>query len=176
MFNEQFILGIKMAGLPLEEILFFLTVPFACLFTWEMIVRLLPARLTKAGLFIQRMFYFIPVIGFWLLLIGRQYTGLVLIFLTLAVLLDHYLGTRLVYQRRFYWYLLLIIIFTLLFNGYLTWRPVVLYDELYQLGFRIFTIPVEDFGYGVSLLFLCTILYEKFKRQKVSILMENKST
>jgi lycopene cyclase domain-containing protein len=175
-FNERFILGIKIAGLPIEEILFFITVPFACLFTWEMITRILPDVRTNAGIFIQRMLYFFPVLGIWLFISGRQYTGLVLIFLALAVTLDKILGTGLVYLRRFYWYLLAIIVFTLLFNGYLTWRPVVLYGEAYQLGFRIFTIPIEDFGYGVSLLFLCTILYEKFKNKKASLLAETKTT
>ena len=176
MFNEQFILGIKIAGLPIEEILFFLTVPFACLFTWEMITRIFPDVRTNTGLFAQRISYILPVLGLWLILTGRQYTGFVLIFLALAVSLDKILGTGLIYQRRFYLYLLIIVIFTLLFNGYLTWRPVVLYDEAYQLGFRIFTIPIEDFGYGVSLLFLNTILYEKFKSKKTSFLTEIKKT
>ncbi len=176
MFNERFILGIKIAGLPIEEILFFLTVPFACLFTWEMITRILPDVRTNAGLFIQRISFIIPVLGLWLILTGRQYTGLVLIFLALAVSLDKIFGTGLVYQRRFYLYLLTIVVFTLLFNGYLTWRPVVQYDEAYQLGFRIFTIPIEDFGYGVSFLFLCTVLYEKFKSKKASLLAETEKT
>ena len=176
MFNERFILGIKIAGLPIEEILFFLTVPFACLFTWDMMTRMFPDVRTNCGLLTQRISYILPVLGLWLILTGRQYTGFVLIFLALAVSLDKILGTALIYQRRFYLYLLFIIVFTLLFNGYLTWRPVVQYDEAYQLGFRIFTIPIEDFGYGVSLLFLNTILYEKFKSKQASLLTEIKKT
>ena len=54
----------------------------------------------------------------------------------------------------------------LIFNGYLTWRPVVLYSEAYQLNIRIFTIPIEDFGYGYALILLCTILYEYFNRRQ----------
>ena len=38
-FNEKYVLGITIFNLPIEEILFFITVPFACLFTWEMIIR-----------------------------------------------------------------------------------------------------------------------------------------
>jgi lycopene cyclase domain-containing protein len=33
-FNDQYITGIKFMGLPLEEILFFLTVPFSCMFIY----------------------------------------------------------------------------------------------------------------------------------------------
>jgi lycopene cyclase domain-containing protein len=100
--------------------------------------------------------------------IGKQYTGLVFIFLAIAILLDYILKTDLVFQKRFYFYLAVIIGFTLIFNGYLTWRPVVLYGESYQLGFRIFTIPIEDFGYGIALLFMCTSIYEKFKMKKIN--------
>jgi hypothetical protein len=38
---------------------------------------------------------------------------------------------------------------------------VVLYDAAYQLDLRIFTIPVEDFFYGSSLILGCTTVYEK---------------
>lgn len=36
-FNPKFNLGIYIANLPLEEILFFFAVPFACLFLWLVI-------------------------------------------------------------------------------------------------------------------------------------------
>jgi hypothetical protein len=45
---------------------------------------------------------------------------------------------------------------------------VVTYGESYQIGLRIFTIPIEDFGYGISLIFLCTIVYEKLKSIKLN--------
>jgi lycopene cyclase domain-containing protein len=78
--------------------------------------------------------------------------------------MDQLLNTRLLFDKRFYFYLLLIFIFTLIFNGYLTWRPVVTYGIEYQLNFRIITIPVEDFFYGISLLFMNTIIYKMLLR------------
>jgi hypothetical protein len=44
---------------------------------------------------------------------------------------------------------------------------VVLYGEAYQLGWRVITIPVEDFGYGFSLIFLCTVIYEALKQKYI---------
>jgi lycopene cyclase domain-containing protein len=165
MFNPQYTLNYRIAHLPIEEWLFFFTVPSACLFTWEMIIKRYDGSRVKFGKAIRYLAFVLPAIGAWLFLSGIQYTGLVFIFIALAVFLDQYLKTDLIFQKRFYLYLALIIFFTLIFNGYLTWRPVILYGESYQLGLRIFTIPVEDFGYGISLLFLCTILYERLKNK-----------
>ena len=34
-FNPDYVIGIYFFGLPLEEVCFFIFVPFACIFTWE---------------------------------------------------------------------------------------------------------------------------------------------
>jgi len=164
MFNEKYISGLYIAGLPIEEWLFFITVPFACLYTWEMIIKRKDSREISIPLIVRISFILPAPAGIILYFYGLQYTGLVLVFITMSIALDFFLGTRLIYQKRFYLFLFYIILFTLIFNGYLTWRPVVTYGELYQIGFRIFTIPVEDFFYGISLLYLNTIFYEKFRR------------
>jgi lycopene cyclase domain-containing protein len=36
-FNEKYITGIKIINLPVEEILFFIIIPFCALFTWEVV-------------------------------------------------------------------------------------------------------------------------------------------
>ena len=36
-FNEKYITGLKIISLPVEEILFFLVIPFCALFTWEVV-------------------------------------------------------------------------------------------------------------------------------------------
>ena len=162
-FNSQYTLDFRLAHLPIEEWMFFLTVPVACLFTWEMILRRSRGSRTDIGKMIRYSAFVLPILGIGLFSLGKQYTGLVFIFIAIAIYMDYYFKTDLVLQKRFYVYVALVIIFTLVFNGYLTWRPVVLYEVSYQLDFRIFTIPIEDFGYGLALVFMCTILYERFK-------------
>ena len=157
-FNPKYVSGIKIINLPIEEILFFITVPFACLFTWEMIIRRAKEKQIDMQGFRLILYLALPA-GIYFFSIGKQYTGLTLSFIFLANLVDQFLKTNLLFDKRFYFYLLLIVIFTLIFNGYLTWRPVVTYGVEYQLDFRIITIPIEDFFYGISLLWMNTSLY-----------------
>ena len=168
-FNENYILGIKFFNLPVEEILFFISVPFACLFTWEMIIR---RTREKEIMWINKIriyLYLLIPIGIWIFISGKHYTGLATSFLGLSILLDRLLNTNLMLQRRFYFYLLFVLMFTLIFNGYLTWRPVVTYSVQYQLDFRIFTIPIEDFVYGTALIFMNTSIYEKIINKRESL-------
>jgi lycopene cyclase domain-containing protein len=158
-FNPEYVSGIKIVNLPIEEILFFITVPFACLFTSEMIIRRLKEKQIDMH-WLRLLLYLALPAGIYFFSIGKQYTGLTLSFLFIANLVDQFLKTNLLFDKRFYFYLLLIVIFTLIFNGYLTWRPVVTYGVDYQLDFRIITIPVEDFFYGISLLWMNTSLYK----------------
>jgi lycopene cyclase domain-containing protein len=162
-FNQRYTLDFRLAGLPLEEWLFFFTVPFAGLFVWEVTAHYFPKREIS---FLQRAraaLYFLPLPGAVLFAFGKEYTGLMLVFLGAAAILDRALNSSIFLQQRLLTYLACIFILIMMFNTYLTWRPVVLYGEQYQLGVRLGTIPVEDFGYGISHLLLAAIVYEKLK-------------
>ena len=147
-FNEKYILGITIFNLPIEEILFF-------------IIRRTEEKVLVWINKIRPFIYLTIPIGIFFFISGKHYTGLALSFLGIAVLLDQLLNTNLMLEKRFYLYLSLVLLFTLIFNGYLTWRPVVTYGVDYQLDFRIITIPVEDFVYGTALIFMNTAIYKK---------------
>ncbi len=165
-FNERYILGIKFLKLPIEEWLFFITIPYASLFIWEVFAAYFTNREFKRLQIIRSILYFAIPIGMILFLVGKEYTGLVLIVLGLVALLAWKLKTNMFIQLRTIQYMAISTLAMLIFNGYLTWRPVVLYGEAYQLGIRIFTIPIEDFGFGYALILLCTIFYEYFRRRQ----------
>lgn len=168
-FNHNFTLPYRFLGLPLGEWLFFWTVPLACLFTWETALAPLKPASTAPGN---------PKKGSWaplyvaiaLFIISTfatdgqlEYTALATASLALVIVLDFQSRRRLFAQAAFRRLLATVVVFTEIFNGYLTARPVVTYGRQYQLDFRIGTIPVEDFVYGLALIALATWLYESLK-------------
>jgi len=162
-FSDRYTLGFKLLRLPIEEWLFFITIPYASLFIWEVFAAYFKNRESRRLQIVRSVLCFGIPVGMTLFFLGKEYTGLVLIALGLVALLDWKLKTKIFIQLRTIQLVAISTLAMLIFNGYLTWRPVVQYNDAYQLGIRIFTIPIEDFGFGYALILLCTILYEKFK-------------
>ncbi len=96
----------------------------------------------------------------------KEYTILALAAAVGAVVLDRLLGTHLLVRRSFWVAMAIMFFFKIPSNGYLTGRPVVLYDPAYFLGIRLGTIPVEDFFYGFGLITLSLVLWEYFVRKE----------
>ena len=162
-FNESYTLPYRLAGLPPGEWLFFISVPFAVLFIWEIIDKRMGNPVNPALTSIKYVFMALGLPGIVFLILGKEYTGFTLLALSIAGLLDYLLRTEVLARRRIFHFLGILMILTLIFNGYLTARPIVLYDYEYQMDWQIFTIPIEDFGYGLALILLNTILFEKLK-------------
>jgi lycopene cyclase domain-containing protein len=98
-----------------------------------------------------------------LLLAGKEFTAAVALSIAVATLADQMLKTDLLLQLRTYLFLGLVALLILVFNSYLAWRPIVFYEDAYRLGLRIGVIPIEDFGYGLGLVLLNTVVYKKLK-------------
>lgn len=94
-----------------------------------------------------------------------EYTYLVIAGILLVVLLDIILKTHLLMKKIFWIYWGVIVVLMFIVNGYLTWRPIVIYNESKMLGIRLFTIPVEDFFFGFSLIGLNLIIWEFYNRK-----------
>ena len=163
-FNPDYLVGWYLFGLPLEELLFFLTVPYACVFIYETLNTYLKidyiqpyAKWLSVGLVI----FLVPV-GF--IFLPRLYTSIT--FLALAVMLGlHYLVLKNYILGRFYVAYLVHLIPFLLVNGVLTAIPIVWYNNKYNLGLRITTIPAEDTMYSMLMLLITITVYELLKRK-----------
>jgi isorenieratene synthase len=161
-FNETYT-PIRLLGLPLGEWGFFLTVPLACSYTWEMLtggVDPAPAR-RAAPVWITAAALLAGGVVAWLR--GLEYTGFACAALAGASALDLLGGGRVLRHRRLGIFVAAVVGCTAVFNGYLTARPLVLYDTRYQLDLRVGTIPIEDFIYGLALVVANVTLFERLR-------------
>lgn len=164
-FNDDYLIGVRMLGLPLEEWMFFITVPYACVFIYACLVAYLKVDPLKN---IHRPFlYFISIA---LILVGliyynRLYTSI--IFIATALLILYNLYRRQPWLSMFLLSYFVSMIPFFLVNGILTGsfieNPVVWYDPAQNLGVRLFTIPVEDSIYNLMMLMMTVQLMEWFK-------------
>ena len=92
----------------------------------------------------------------------KEYTLLVLIASIIAIYFDNKLKTNLLTNKLFLGFLVVIAIFKLFVNGYLT-ANVVRYNPDFYLRILVGTIPIEDFLFGFSMIMCTIIIWEKLK-------------
>lgn len=93
----------------------------------------------------------------------KEYTLLALVSVCVTLIADNLSGVKICKRKEFYFFLLVIFIFKLLVNGYLT-RNIVLYNPKFFYGIRLGTIPAEDFLFGFSMVTTTLIIWEYFKK------------
>ena len=164
-FNPTYILGIKFFDLPLEEILFFITVPFACIFIYECLkVYFNPKINPKIS---QGITYFLILVCIILLIIYYDRLYSFINFSTLLVILLYTLVKPIkLNMGQFYLAYLVSLIPFYIVNGILTAIPIVLYNNTENMGLRVGTIPFEDHFYSMSLILLNLIFFEYFRSRK----------
>ncbi|MCG8328870.1 MAG: lycopene cyclase domain-containing protein [Chitinophagales bacterium] len=165
-FNEKYFLGVHLLHLPIEEWLFFFTVPFACVFIYEClnfyIKKDLLAPIERPLTIAMILLFLIIGMLYW----GHLYTSTTFL-LTGGFLLYHFLFVDGSYRSRFYLSYLVALIPFLIVNGVLTGgytqQPIVLYNPKEYLGIRITSVPLDDAVYGFLLIFGVVTLFEKWK-------------
>ena len=101
----------------------------------------------------------------------KEYTILSILSVILALLLDKKSGIGILKKGESYAFLLIILFFKILVNGYLTSQYIVIYNPKFLLNIRVGSIPLEDFLFGFSMVTMTIIFWEYFKK-KQSILNE----
>ncbi|MBF0479462.1 MAG: lycopene cyclase domain-containing protein [Candidatus Omnitrophica bacterium] len=165
-FNPKYVGTLRLAGLPVEEILFFVTVPYSCLFIYEVICFLKkddPAVNNRVVNITLNLFFWFLIAGIFLFS-GKVYT-LVSLFAAAAFLVAaQRIDQKVTYTRSFWIFMAIGFILFMVFNGILTGLPVVEYSPRAIIGWRIFHIPIEDFFYNFSFLGFCVLIYNYFKK------------
>ncbi|HWB78720.1 MAG TPA: lycopene cyclase domain-containing protein [Nannocystaceae bacterium] len=166
-FNPEYVLGPRILGLPVEEWAFFFAVPCACLLLWESLLATSAPKATERARWIYLLTVAAGVLAMWAGASGRSYTALALCAVAGAALVDHALGVRLLQRRAGWAYVGAVVLLTTACNGYLTSRPIVVYDLQYQLGWLVGSIPIEDYGFGLALLTTVAVIYEHARGRAV---------
>lgn len=166
-FNPRYLLGIHMAGLPLEEILFFICIPFSCVFTFFCLTKFYDLRWNDDKERIFCLFFSLILFVAAILFYERLYTFITFLTTALTCLALKFVAKVDWFGSALTVYMVLLIPFFIV-NGVLTGtgieESVVWYNDAENLGVRILTIPVEDAFYGFELILLNIYLYKRFHK------------
>lgn len=165
-FNPAYTLGKQYLGLPIEEWLFFIVVPYSCTFIYEVL-----------KYYLKDYEYANPFLAFSLLLIvafgllayffrQQVYTFVTFLFSTIYLAYTVFRNKFKPHITKFYFAYFVSLVPFLIVNGILTSLPVVEYHPATIFNIRIFHIPVEDFSYFFLMMLMVTTIYENLKESK----------
>lgn len=168
-FNGAYLSGVYLFGLPLGEWLFFLTVPYACVFIYACLNAYFPRHGN-----IKLVYRGTGLIGLTLIAIGawgfpQLYTGITF---TAAGLYLYWLGRirKPSYLGKMWNAYLVAFIPFILVNGVLTGsgieNQVVWYNSDHIFNIRLGTIPIEDTVYNLLMLFMTMDAYEGIMQRR----------
>lgn len=161
-FNNKFVTGFYIFNLPFEECLFFVTVPFACVFIYEVVRFYLKKDYLKNVTLPISWLVILLLAGLVFTHLGQLYTSVSSLVACSFIIWNQFLFRK--WWLGYFWltYLVCLVPFFIV-NGILTSLPVVVYNNEFNLGLRVFSIPVEDFIYQFDLMMMLIAIYEKGK-------------
>lgn len=168
-FNTDYTLGLVMAGLPIEEWLFFICIPFSCVFTYFCFDKFFKLGWLSA---FNNMIVYLSVIVCSVIALLHQdkiYTLVTAIATVGTLLYLHFLArVEWIGKASFVFTVLMLGFFPV--NGILTGTgldaPIVNYNPDGFLGIRLFTIPIEDAVYGYTQFLLVLYFFKRFQHEK----------
>jgi lycopene cyclase domain-containing protein len=151
-------MGITLAGLPLEEVLFFLLVPYSLLLLYEQAAFIFKDRTVPwkqgagyaAGLILILASF---------LFTGKNYTFIAVFSAGIVVLGMSLFSPGIMVRLAFWAYFISGFLMFILFNYFLTSLPVVIYSPSAVWGVRFLTIPLEDFFYNFTMMSVYLAFY-----------------
>ena len=171
-FNPRYVTGYYLFNLPIEEILFFICIPYACLFTYFCFniflgnaFKIKYERQITLGIMII-------ILASGIIFYDRIYTLYTCLVLGILLILLQFVLKVKWLSLFFYSHMFLLFPFFIV-NGILTGtgpeEPVVWYNASEIIGTRLMTIPIEDVFYGMAMLFFNTLLFEIFSKRSASV-------
>ncbi|MGD8545736.1 MAG: lycopene cyclase domain-containing protein [Candidatus Bathyarchaeota archaeon] len=158
-FNPSYVNETRFFGLPLEEMLFFVTVPYSCLFIFESIRYFLgDARLFVPNKrFLLGIGILVAALSFGFL--NNEYTFLAILSVGLIIIFVSIIKIEIFSSQAYWIYIAVTLVLFLIFNYILTYLPVVKYSSSAICSIRFLTIPLEDFLFNFSMLTAYLMVY-----------------
>lgn len=174
-FNENYLIGYSILNLPVEEWMFFITVPFASVFIYECVKFFLPkirnSSLLKTttialglSLILTATYHSDKSYTFWNFCFAGMFLAI------LAMSNPSWLGK---FWIAYFIHLIPFIAVNGVLTGSLIDNPIVWYNDEQNLGIRFITIPVEDTVYALLLLLMNITFYEYFLKHFVKTNRKN---
>lgn len=168
-FNTQYTVGMRVAGLPVEEWLFFICIPFSCVFTYYCIDRFFSWEWLSG---FNNLIVFVSCIVCALVILlhyDKMYTLVTALATLVTLIYLHFIARVEWISKASLVYLILMLGFFPV-NGVLTGTglesPIVNYNPEEFLNIRMVTIPVEDAVYGYTQFLLVLFFFKKFKNKR----------
>lgn len=170
-FTPAYLLGLNIYNLPLEEILFFICIPYACVFTYHSFRVFGINPMGKASADLVSVILLVLLLGLGVVFYYQWYTSVTFILMA-ATIGVHRFYWKSDYMSNFYFAYTILLIPFFIVNGILTGTgletQVVWYDNSENLGIRMGTIPVEDTFYGMLLILWIVTLHERWRGNSYS--------
>ena len=166
-FNSDYLSGVFLFNLPIEEWLFFIAIPYASIFLHDVLHAYFPKFKLSNGVSRRlTIFFFAIALVVLIFNLDKAYTVYIMVVTLIVLTISYFDWTNTI--SRFYGTFLVILIPFILVNGALTGaftpNPVVWYDHTQNLDIRLITIPIEDFAYGFTMLLLAIMLRNRLKK------------
>lgn len=168
-FNGDYTLGITLAGLPLEEWLFFLCIPFSCIFTYFCFDKFFKWEKLPG---LNNVIVFVLVVCFSVITLlhhDKIYTLVAFVAATVTLIYLHLVvQSQWISKATVVYGILLLGFFPV--NGILTGTglesPIVNYRPGDFMGIRMLTIPIEDAVFGYAQFLVVLYFFQQFKKQQ----------
>ena len=173
-FNSDYVSGFYLFNLPIEEWLFFVIIPFSCVFIYESTNYFFQPKKASEINFKLSLLFGILLIVLSFFFYERIYTSIYFSLSGITLILLY------LYRPKWWKKFQIMYVFSLIpflaINGFLTGSftefPIVFYNNEENLGLRILNIPIEDALYCFNILVVVVAVYE-YRLSKMFSIEEN---
>ncbi len=175
-FNYDYVLGYYFLSLPVEEWLFFIIITYCCVFVYEVLRFFFPHFYFPKASYALTLILGLLTLTLAFMNTHRIYTFVVMYLSSILLFWQFFTKSHKTWLSHFYFMYFVSLVPFFIVNGVLTSLPVVSYNDSHNLGIRLFTIPIEDSFYFLSMMFITIMVYENSYGRKHSGKMKKRSS